>query len=223
MSGIAILCNWWNHPELLDGFCEAVAGECWDELVVVDNASEPAVAQRLAGRIAALGGRILRRETNAQLGGVRDSVAATGAEVLVFLNNDVERTRSGWLAELAAAVEPGVLCGHEARVQLGVRYLDGWCLAVRRTDWERLGGYDSEFEEPPYWADVELSWRAERVGLALRAVDVGLVHHTSTSIRAFRQEPWFRALLQRNRRRFLAKLKAGGALRLDAPSGASAR
>jgi len=218
MSGTAILCNWWNHPELLDGFCQAVSGEGWDELVVVDNASEPAVARRLVDRIGAIGGRVLRREINGQLGGVRDSVAASEAELLVLLNNDVERTRAGWLTRLAAAVEPGVFCGHEARVELGIRYLDGWCLAVCRADWERLGGYDPEFEEPPYWADVDLSWRAARAGLALRAVDVGLVHHTSSSIRAFRRDPWFRALLRRNREHLLGKLEAAGVALARPPS-----
>ncbi len=206
MSGIALLCNWWNHPELVDGFCEAVSDECWDELVVVDNASEATTARLLRDRIGALGGRVLRRDRNGQLGGVRDSVAATVSETLVFLNNDVTRGRAGWLAQLARAVEPGVLCAQDMRVELGVRYLDGWCLAVRREDWDRLGGYDAGYEEPPYWADVDLSWRAERMGLKLRTVDLGLVHATSTSIARIRRTRSFRALFYRNRDRFAEKL-----------------
>jgi glycosyltransferase involved in cell wall biosynthesis len=208
--GVAILCNWWNHPELLDGFCAAVAGEAWDELVVVDNASDPETSERIERRIGELGGRVLRREVNSQLGGLRDAVAASRSETLILLNNDVRPKQAGWVARMAARVEPGVLCGHEMRAKLGVRYLDGWCLGVRRADWERLGGYDPGYEEPPYWADVELSFRAERLGFELRAGDFGLEHERSVSIRGFRDAPWFRALRRRNERRLLHTLAQGG-------------
>ncbi|HKJ23664.1 MAG TPA: glycosyltransferase [Myxococcota bacterium] len=219
--GVAILCNWWNHPELLDGFCAAVAGEAWDELVVVDNASDPDASAQLERRIGELGGCILRRESNSQLGGVRDAVAATCSETLILLNNDVRPKRSGWVARMAARVEPGVLCGHELRAKLGVPYVDGWCLGVRRADWERLGGYDSAYEEPPYWADVELSFRAERLGFELRAGDFGLEHECSVSIRGFRHERWFAELRRRNERRLVDGMEQAGAraatVRWEAP------
>jgi len=209
-SGVAILCNWWNHPELLDGFCAAVAGEAWDELVVVDNASDPDTSEQLERRIGELGGLVLRRETNSQLGGVRDAVAASRSETLILLNNDVRAKRAGWVARMAARVEPGVLCGHQLRAKLGVTYVDGWCLGVRRADWERLGGYDPDYEEPPYWADVELSFRAERLGLELRAGDFGLEHECSVSIRGFRHERWFADLRRRNEARLVRSLERAG-------------
>ena len=103
---------------------------------------------------------------------------------------------------------PGVLCGHQLRAKLGVRYVDGWCLGVRRGDWERIGGYDDRFEEPPYWADVDLSFRAEQMGFELRGGDFGLEHERSVSIREFRDADWFRALKYRNLDRLTASLEA---------------
>jgi GT2 family glycosyltransferase len=207
---VAILCNWWNHPELLDDFCEAVAGEAWDELVVVDNASEPDAARQIAGRIGELGGRVLRRETNGQLGGVRESVAATASEILILLNNDVRRKRSGWVERLAACITPGVLAGHQLRAKLGVRYLEGWCLGVLRSDWERLGGYDPACEEPPYWADTDLSFRAQQLGMQLHAGDFGLEHLRNGSVGAVRDTWWCRARRERSRLRIVAKLESAG-------------
>jgi GT2 family glycosyltransferase len=204
---IALLCNWWNHPELLDDFCDAVAGECWDDLLVMDNASEPETARLLAQRIPALGGRVIHRTTNSQLAATAESVEKTTADTLVFVNSDVRRVRAGWLSRLAEGVRPGVVCGHAWRTELGIRYLEGWCLGMTRADWSRLGGYDAAYEEPPYWADVDLSWRAERLGITLECVDAGLFHHTSASIAAFRHEASFWAIFDRNRDRFVSKLR----------------
>lgn len=203
---IALLCNWWNHPELLDDFCEAVEGERWDELLVMDNASEPGTGRLLDRRITALGGRVIHRTTNSQLAATAQSVEETTADTLIFVNNDVRRVQSGWLARLADGVRPGVLCGHAIKTELGIRYLDGWCLGVTRRDWMALGGYDLDFEEPPYWADVDLSWRAERLGMTLRCVDAGLFHHTSVSIATLRRERSFWEIFDRNKERFLSKL-----------------
>lgn len=204
---IAVLCNWWNHPELIEGFCRAVEGECWDELVVMDNASDPDVARQLDARIGALGGRVIHRASNGQVAAATESVAATRADTLVFLNNDVQRRHAGWLARLVAGVAPGVLCGHAVREELGIRYVDGWCLGVTRRDWERLGGYDAAFEEPPYWADVDLSVRAVRLGMKLACVDAGLLHLGSTSIAAFRHDDWFNAVFARNRERLVDRVR----------------
>jgi GT2 family glycosyltransferase len=204
---IALLCNWWNHPDLLDDFCEAVGGECWDELLVMDNASEPETRRLLAQRIPALGGRVIHRMSNGQLAATAESVMETTADTLVFVNSDVRRVRSGWLARLGDGVRPGILCGHEFRTELGIRYLDGWCLGVTRGDWMRLGGYDAAYEEPPYWADVDLSWRAEQLGMELTRVDAGLFHHTSVSIASFRRERRFWEIFDRNKDRFMRKLE----------------
>ena len=142
----------------------------------------------LEERIPALGGRVIHRTINSQLAATAESVDKTNADTLVFVNNDVRRVRAGWLSRIADGVRPGVLCGHACRTELGIRYLEGWCLGVTRADWKRLGGYDAVYEEPPYWADVDLSWRAERLGIKLECVDAGLFHHTSASIAAFRHE-----------------------------------
>jgi hypothetical protein len=94
MPTVAVSCNWWNHAELLDDFCEAVEGEAWDDLVVMDNASDPETTTLLDARIEALGGRVIHRVTNSQIEACSESVDATSAEVVVFLNNDVRKRRA---------------------------------------------------------------------------------------------------------------------------------
>ncbi len=206
MISVAVLCNWWNHPELIEDFCDAVEGEAWDGLIVMDNASDKQTTRLLDEKIAGVGGRVIQLTVNSQLEAFRQSAEATDAVILAFVNNDIQKVRPGWVTRLTEQVQVGVMCGQEIRLQMDIHYLDGWCLAIHRQDWEQLGGYDMGYEEPPYWADVDLSWRAAQYGLELRAVDVGLHHLTSTSIQSFRREPWFREVFQRNRQRLALKL-----------------
>jgi GT2 family glycosyltransferase len=54
--------------------------------------------------------------------------------------------------------------------------LSGACLAMRRTTWDDLGGFDTEFFA--YHEDVDLCWRARQRGLTLRLVHgAGARHH----------------------------------------------
>jgi GT2 family glycosyltransferase len=89
-------------------------------------------------------------------------------------------------------------------------------VALERRDWETLGGFDPGFEEPPYWADVDLSWRAERLGRRLHVVPVALEHKRNGSSRALLRQDAFWDGWHRNRARFLAKLAAAGDPRGDA-------
>ena len=170
---VAVVTPWLNHPELTDDYLEAIADERPDELIVVDNGSDPAVPFAT-----------VRLDSNHGVAvayniGLREATT----DIVVFLNNDVGLVRHGWLHALAAATEPGVLVGANLRYDAhgdvdGQRlpYLDGWCLAGRREDLLSLDGFDESYEEPAYYSDNDLSLRARAKGMTLREVPLGLRH-----------------------------------------------
>jgi GT2 family glycosyltransferase len=75
--------------------------------------------------------------------------------------------------------------------------LSGACLAMRRTTWDDLGGFDTEFFA--YHEDVDLCWRARQRGLTLRLVHAaGVRHHYEFSRNARKMY-----LVERNRLLFV--------------------
>jgi GT2 family glycosyltransferase len=54
--------------------------------------------------------------------------------------------------------------------------LSGACLALRRSTWDELGGFDEAFFA--YHEDADLCWRARQRGMSLELVhEVGVLHH----------------------------------------------
>jgi GT2 family glycosyltransferase len=75
--------------------------------------------------------------------------------------------------------------------------LSGACLAMRRTTWDDLGGFDTEFFA--YHEDVDLCWRARQRGLTLHLVHAaGVRHHYEFSRNARKMY-----LVERNRLLFV--------------------
>lgn len=201
---IAVVTPWHDHLELADDYFEAVLPELerGDESIVVDNASDPPLQFGT-----------LRLERNLGFsGGCNAGLRAAKAAAVLFLNNDVVHTRRGWLGEIRAALEPGVLVGHmrfgnHADVD-GTRYpyLDGWCLAGMRHDLLRLGGFDESLDEPAYYSDNLLSLEARAAGMTLREVRVGLTHlENVTAGKA--ADPSVRAATQANHARYVARVR----------------
>lgn len=164
---------WLNHPELADDYWEAIsqAGPGVAALVI-DNGSDPPLpnAHRL--------------EYNAgfsEASNIGLRLATTDA--VLFLNNDIACTARGWAQPIREALEPGVLVGCKLRFDAHgdvdgqqFPYLDGWCLAGMTDDLRALGGFDESFQEPAYYSDNDLCFRARLEGMVLREVPVGLVH-----------------------------------------------
>ena len=180
MRTVAVVTPWTNNLQYVNAYMEAMqAGPYPDELVVVDNASNPNLpfaAVRLEDNLGFCGG------SNAGLW-------AASSDVVAFVNNDVVLERPGWLSELAAAVEPGVLVGAKLRTDGHawvdgnvMPYLDGWCLAGLRDDLLDLGGFDDTLAEPAYYSDNLLCLEARAAGFILREVTVGLTHLGNGSI-----------------------------------------
>ncbi len=98
-------------------------------------------------------------------------------DAVLFLNNDIFATAPGWLEPIREALEPGVLVGpvirydeHGSVAGHQLPYVDGWCLAGMREDLLELGGWDEGYEEPSYYGDNDLCFRARLAGMTLREV-----------------------------------------------------
>lgn len=206
MISIAIVTCWLAHPELAADYVEAVEDELeeGDEVIILDNGDAPALP--LHFRVVVPGQNLGFSEgSNA---GLRRSTT----DAVLFLNNDVRLGRRGWLDEVRAAIEPGVLVGplradyHAAVDGTPMPYLDGWCLGGMRDDLLALGGFDSELSEPAYYSDNLLCLEARAAGMTLRDMRVGLVHKLNVTAGPS-WDPGVRAAATANRARYLARAR----------------
>lgn len=171
---IAIVTPWLNHPELAPDYLRAVSEvNKTDEVIVVDNASDPAIPFA----------KLTVRENVGFSRGCNLGLDHAQTDAVLFLNNDIAATRAGWLNALRAELAPGRLVGAKLRTDAHgsvdgqqLPYLDGWCLAGMRDDLVELGGFDEGFDEPSYYGDNDLCLRARAAGMSLREVRVGLRH-----------------------------------------------
>jgi GT2 family glycosyltransferase len=212
---ISIVTPWQDHPELIEGFVNAVRGEKIHEVIVIDNGSDPPLEEGDLARLRheEVVTRILRQEENVGFCPANNIglEAATG-DAILFLNNDIALGIPGWLETLRAELKPGVLVGANVRYDEHGNvdgqpqpYLDGWCIAIMREDMERLGGWDEDYEEPAYYSDNDLCLRAGRAGMTFVAVDPPLIHLLNKT--AGPPVGWVQEATRRNYRRFAEKVR----------------
>ncbi len=174
MNTVAIVTAWKNHLELAPDYFRAVEEAQPDQLVIVDDGSDPAL-EFAAIRLDESGG--FSTANNAGL-------AIVECDLTLFLNNDVAPLRAGWLQEIVSLVEPGVLVAplrfdHHGDVDdQQYPYGDGWCLAGVTEDLRRLGGWDEQYDQagPAYYSDNALSFQARMAGFDIIEVRPGLAH-----------------------------------------------
>lgn len=171
---ITAVTPWWNHRDLERDYWAAVRYEgC--EVLVIDNGSDPPLPNAV------------RLETNTGFSHASNlGLELARTDAVLFLNNDVVARGPGWLAPILEALEPGVLVGPVIRYDQhgnvdghSLPYLDGWCLAGMRDDLLEIGGWDEDYQEPSYYGDNDLSFRARLAGMTLREVPVNLCHLAS--------------------------------------------
>ena len=174
---VAVVTPWQDHLELAEDYFAALRAGGPDEVVIVDNGSTPP-----------LDFGTHRLETNMGFSRACNyGLAEATSDIVVFLNNDIELISDGWLTRLVEAVEPGVLAGplrydlHSAVDNVMFPYIDGWCLAGTRDDLNTLGGFDTIYAEPAYYADNDLCLRARQQGFTLRDVMGGLFHKANVT------------------------------------------
>lgn len=171
---IAVVTPWIDHPELEADYAQAIRWGRPEQLLVIDNGSDPPLT--LPG---------LRSETNLGFCAANNlGLEHATTDAVLFLNNDVYATDPGWLRQIRDALQPGVLVGPALRYDRhagGLPYLDGWCLAGMTSDLRDLGGWDETLQEPAYWSDNLLCLRARAAGITLREVKCGIRHKLNGS------------------------------------------
>jgi GT2 family glycosyltransferase len=207
MPSVTVVTPWWNHPELMPAWWDAInqdGGSEWH--IVVDNGSDPPI--RPWGSVKTT---IIRNERNVGFSrACNQGLHDANTDAVLFLNNDIQHTRERWLDNLRDELAPGVLVGAQLRVDAHcyvdgrpIPYLDGWCLAGMRDDLLALGGWDTDYEEPSYFGDNDLCLRARRAGMKLVQVDVGLRHISNVTSRSMNVA----SVSRRNYERYAARAR----------------
>lgn len=137
-------------------------------IVVVDDGSPPADVRAIA-RARLMNVELICRPRAGVTSAWSIGARAVTSPALVFLNNDAT-THARWLDDLASPVLAGtaVTAGVELRTEQAVpeavlrrlptrRYAAGWCFAVRRDDFEAVGGFQRSLEL--YFSDTDLQAR----------------------------------------------------------------
>lgn len=196
LPSVTVVTPWFNHRELERDYWAAVRTEqC--EVIVVDNASQPPLPN--AWRLDWNSGFSHASNVGMQL-------ARTDA--ILFLNNDVRALRPGWLEPIRQALDYGCLVGpvirddqHGAVDGVPEPYLDGWCLAGMRDDLMELGGFDEDYEEPSYFSDNDLSFRARLEGMELVEARTW-IGHLASQTSGGAKAPGVMDVFNRNQKRF---------------------
>lgn len=205
MTTISVVSPWLNHLELAEDYFAAVLPELaeGDVVLVVDNGSDPPLPF----------GTLTPGENLGFVGGSNLGLEAADTDAVLFLNNDIALERpGGWLAEIKASLEPGVLVGclrSDAHADCDghrLPYLDGWCLAGMRDDLLALGGFDEGLLEPAYYSDNLLCLEARAAGMTLREVRPGIRHKLNATAGPAR-DPRVREATAANRDRYLARAR----------------
>ncbi len=172
-----VVTPWHEHLELSQDYWAAMRAANNPPVLVIDNGSVPALP--CAWRLPTNTG--FSHACNVGL-----HLAQTDA--VAFVNNDVAPAGPDWLEQLTQALEPGVLVGANLRFDahadvdnVSLPYLDGWCLAGMRDDLLELGGFDESYDEPSYYGDNDLCFRARMAGMTLREAPVSLIHKTNAT------------------------------------------
>lgn len=171
---ISIITPWHNNFELASAYFRAVGfRQTQDRVLVVDDGSSQP-----------LGFADIRLDKNLGFAAANNvGLRAAETDAVLFLNNDIVAHSHRWLEPIRDLLEPGVLVGGELRYDphgsvdgTPMPYIDGWCLAGMTEDLRELGGWDESFEEPSYYGDNELSFRARLAGMTLKEARVPLEH-----------------------------------------------
>lgn len=170
------------------------------EVVIVDDGSSE---RGTFGRLRTLSGNVTLIQSNRRQGVTAawnlGAKVATGA-ILIFLNNDTV-SLGEWIGRLCGPLEyAGCLmtgCGWRTEREWSAgagRFLPGWCLAIKRSDFLGFGGFDERFRM--YFSDTDLQVRIRLDHPnGLMAVDgLSLRHlgHASTAGLVTRKSEWRR-------------------------------
>jgi len=186
MKTLSIVTLWWNHLDLLPDYEKVVDASCANEVIIIDNGSEPSFECDAF--------KVIRNTTNRGFSrACNQGLRAATSDVVLFLNNDIKpTTERNWGEELLDKIGQGILVGaqmrsdaHTAVDGILMPYLDGWCLAGMKDDLLELGGWDESYLEPSYYGDNDLCLRATEKGFGLMRIDLPIHHIGNTTSKIF--------------------------------------
>lgn len=182
---ISVIAPVHNCPELAADYARVVKG-C-DEVIIVDNASD-SVSADVWQTIAT---HCIRNETNLHyMGGCNQGYMYTHAtsDIIIFANNDIrgpEGSMKAWASQIRAGALYGAALGTFQAPGQPIVYIDGWIIGAMRETWAQLlidegnaipGPFDTSIFQGEYANDLDLSWRASRLGIPLRLIRTPIEH-----------------------------------------------
>jgi GT2 family glycosyltransferase len=179
MPTITVITPWQNHPEFADGYWDAIEAGAPDEVIVVDDASNPPLDYT----------GIRLDQPQGFCGACNAGLEAATSDAVLFLNNDIDMRAANWLRQIRRRLQPRTLVGelrNESHTYLDGQdhpYIDGWCVAALREDFVELGGWDDTLAEPAYYSDNLLTLKAQQAGWKLSPLTIGLYHRVSGTSR----------------------------------------
>ena len=159
------------------------------EVIVIDNGSTDNSTQELMKFQEDMNLTIIRNDRNLGFGQANNQGAKLASgEFLLFLNNDTEVLREGWLIRLLSEVEDGVgLVGGSgglleddnkdeilrykyATIKEAYNYIEGWCMFIKRELFEEIRGFDKDFGLA-LSEDADLSFKVKDKGFNIKVVE----------------------------------------------------
>jgi GT2 family glycosyltransferase len=186
MTTLTIVTPWWNHLDLLPDYRDVIAAGIPDEIIIVDNGSEPIFECDAF--------KVIRNRTNRGFSrACNQGLHAATSDAVLFLNNDIRRIDPDpWADKIKAALKPGTLVGANLRNAVHsnvdghiIPYLDGWCMGGMRDDLQALGGWDESYAEPSYYGDNDLCVRAIARGFQFIQIDLPFMHLLNATAKIF--------------------------------------
>jgi glycosyltransferase involved in cell wall biosynthesis len=206
MSGrtVSVIVAFRNEEQRLANQLAALAAQrcaVERETILVDNGSgdaSTAIAQRFADSHDHV--RVVREDRQGINHARNAGASAAAGDLLLFCDAD-DRVDPRWVDAFASSAADwdlagGRLVGPDDRTRTGPadREATGWALpvalgflpyatganlAVKRSVWERLGGFDGTYRRGG--TEIEFCWRAQLAGFTLGAVPNAVVHYLPRS------------------------------------------
>jgi len=166
------------------------------QLIVLDNGSTDDTSKYLQD-ILLKDDTLISLPENIGFGpGNNLAAKSSNSQYLCFLNNDCE-VGKGWMEQLMEVSNSFGLIGAKydyLDVNQGRKrfvptvqktkweYLEGWCLFIKKSLWELIGGFDEQFI-PVFSEDADLSFKIKKLGFDLYAVpDLKVIHYGGKTV-----------------------------------------
>jgi GT2 family glycosyltransferase len=190
------------------------------EIIIVDNGSTDDSISRLQ-KIKDIT-LISNKKNEGFSKGCNIGAAKSTSDFFLFLNNDTLVKKPLWLSNLlyqmkmdetigAIGASGGVLdpitykhLGFEPPGTItSCQYIEGWCLLLRRSVFEKLDGFDSKNFSPAYCEDSDLCFRVKDLGLSVIQYPTAIMHYGSVTAKSMKFD--YKAATHKNVKRLISK------------------